>query len=416
MIGALAAGLSGLVYGVEEFVFLALVVGALLCLGVAIVTARGRACRQSVRLVTAVPQAEIGAGQVADAELTVINTGRRPLPSMLVVVADANWTLSFPGLAHGALAARRRAAEAAERPRPARGFAEPSDRRTRRQRAADRRAVNGADALDPLAAGAQALSRFAVPSNRRGVLTLSGVTVWCQDPFGLAARRVAVAPPAHVIVYPAPTESGGDQPRRGARPGRHPESGATLPTNALSGDELSGLRPYAPGDRLTRLHWPSLARAGELLVREFVEPDSGSLSLLVDLRPSAHTAETFERTIASAAGMGTQALARGVTVELCTSAGDRLTIPVGTAGRQTLLRALALLGPTAAPSAAARRWGGSSGAGAVWATTGAVSGTPGPARGADPTGDVVLVTTAAGAQQDVLPVSLRPRADTVVVR
>ena len=353
---------------------------------------------------------------MADAELTVINTGRRRLPSMLVVVADANWTLSFPGLAQGALAGApsRRRNSGAPAPRagsPSRRTVAPAVNAP-----ADRRAVNAAHALAALAVGAQAVSRFAVPSGRRGVLTLSGVTVWCQDPFGLAARRVAVAPPAHVIVYPAPAETAADEPRPGARPGRHPESGATLPTNALSGDELSGLRPYAPGDRLTRLHWPSLARSGDLLVREFVEPDSGSLSLLVDLRPSAHTEETFERTIARVAGMGTRALAQGVTVELCTSAGDRLTIPVGTAGRQTLLRALALLGPTAAPSAAARRWGGSSGTGAVWAAPGAVSGASGAALRTDPGGDVVLVTTAAGARQDVLPDSLRPRADTVVIR
>jgi len=171
----------------------------------------------------------------------------------------------------------------------------------------------------------------------------------------------------------------------------------------LSGDELSGLRPYAPGDRLTRLHWPSLARTGELVVREFLEPQAGSLSLLVDLRPSAHTAASVEETISRAAGLGARALRQGLTVELCTSTGDRMVIPPNAAGRQTMLRALALLGPASAPAAVVRRWGDRPTGGAVWATASGQS------------ADVVLVTTATGAAQRTLPESLRRQVETVLV-
>jgi uncharacterized protein (DUF58 family) len=147
----------------------------------------------------------------------------------------------------------------------------------------------------------------------------------------------------------------------------------------------------------------------------------------------AHSGDTFERAVSHAAGVGADALARGIAVELCTSAGDRLPITPGRAGRQTLLRALALLGPTAAPPGAARRWGSSSAAGAVWAAPGAALAATGAgptardaamAGGRAPTagvatglaGDVVYVTTAAGAHEDVLPDALRPRTDTVVIR
>jgi uncharacterized protein (DUF58 family) len=227
--------------------------------------------------------------------------------------------------------------------------------------------------------------------------------VWCEDPFRLVAGRVTLAPPAHVIVYPTPAEVAEDGRTTGAHPGSRARSSSPGPTNALSGDELSGLRPYAPGDRLTRLHWPSLARTGELVVREFLEPQAGSLSLLVDLRPSAHTARSVEETIARAAGLGARALRQGLTVELCTSAGDRVVIPPNATGRQTMLRALALLGPAHAPPAVVRRWGNRPTGGAVWAT------------GNEPGADIVLVTTATGAARCTLPESLQRQAETVLV-
>jgi len=171
----------------------------------------------------------------------------------------------------------------------------------------------------------------------------------------------------------------------------------------MSGDELSGLRPYAPGDRLTRLHWPALARSGELVVREFVEPRTGSLTLLVDVRPSAHDDRSIDEAISLAAGLGIEALQRAVTVELCTSTGDRVVVAPNTAGRQTLLRALAMLGPASPAPAVARRWGDRTTGGAVWA-----SGNPGGA-------EVLLVTTARGAAQHSLPDVLGRRAETVLV-
>jgi uncharacterized protein (DUF58 family) len=242
-----------------------------------------------------------------------------------------------------------------------------------------------------------------VPTDARGLLTLSNLGLWCEDPFGLLARRITVVAPAHVVVYPMPANITAQGRSTGAFPGGRERSPAAGTTNALSGDELSGLRPYAPGDRLTRLHWPSLARTGELVVREFLEPQAGSLALLVDLRPAAHSGDSIERTISRAAGFGVGALERGLTVELCTSTGERLVIAPNAAGHQTMLRALALLGASSAPPAMVRRWGNRPTGGAVWAT-GSVVGD-----------DVVLVTTPSGAAEGPLPDSIRRQAETVLV-
>jgi uncharacterized protein (DUF58 family) len=171
----------------------------------------------------------------------------------------------------------------------------------------------------------------------------------------------------------------------------------------VAGDDLSSLRPYVPGDRLTRLHWPALARTGELVVRDFTAPESGRLALLVDLRPSAHGASTFEAAISRVAALGTRALADGISLELCTSAGERLELPPGTAGRQALVRALALLGPTNPPTSSALRWTGRTSGSAVWAK---------PGIGEE---GMVLVTTDAGAST-ALPDVLQRRASVEVVQ
>jgi uncharacterized protein (DUF58 family) len=413
-VGAVIAAVAGLAYGVEEFVFLALSVAVLFVLGAASVWYRLHVGRRGLRLVVRVPIAEVTARHRAEVELTVTNEGRRRRPPVLVEDPGDRWSLTHPGLGERTVPGAR--GVPTQGGAPPQGFpafgqrarsdgwlGSPRTRPDRHQRARDRRSVSGARSLPGLRPGAHATLSIAVPTRTRGLVTLSGVGVWCQDPFGLMARRITVAPPAHVIVYPAPAEMSRDERVPGAHPlGRGPSPTAGT-THALSGDELSGLRPYEPGDRLTRLHWPSLARSGELVVREFVEPRAGSLSLLVDLRPSAHVGDSIEKTIARAAGYGIAALEKGLTVELCTSTGDRMVIPPGRGGRQTMLRALALLGPASAPPAVVRRWGDRPTGGAVWAT--------GSVQGAD----VVLVTTPSGAAEGTLPESIRGQAETVLV-
>ena len=424
--GSVILTVAGLAYGVEEFVMVAASVAVLLALGAVSVRLRRRATRHWLRVVANTPQVDLSPGQLAVVELTVTNTGGRHLPPVVVGDPRRCWTVSHPGLSGSALATRRtwgtgRDPAGAGLGGPARhvggpdstevtadpagglasGLAGPRRRRTRRQRAGDRRALTGGRVLPPLAPGASAMVPFPVPATTRGLLTLSGVGVWCQDPFGLFARQVTTAPVAHVIVFPAPAAVARTPPDPGPRPGRHPDAGRAVPTNALAGDELNGLRPYAPGDRLSRLHWPSLARSGEIMVRDFVAPESGSLSLLVDLRPASHAGDSIEHAVAEAAGLGVRALDDGVTVVLCTSTGESMVIAPGTAARPTLLRALALLGPAGAPPAVARRWGDRPTGGAVWATAG---------------DDIVLVTTPAGAATQALPESVRRQADTVLVQ
>ena len=406
--GAAGAAVAGLLYGVEEFVLLALAVGVLLVVGVATLWYRTRLARRSLRVVVRVPVAELASGQSALVEMLVCNEGRRRLPPIVVEEPRRHWTVTHPGLGGGPSpgAPGRTVPDGPGRSGstpPAPGLLDVRPGPGRRHTGTLRRLVGRSFRLPDLPPGADAALWIPVPTSTRGLLTLHRVGLWCEDPLRLFARRVAVAPPAHAVVHPVPADAG-RPPSAASRPGARPAPGSRPPTQAVSGDELSGLRPYAPGDRLTRLHWPALARAGELMVREFVEPDAGSLMLLVDLRPGVHAGASIDDVVATAAGLGLDALGSGATVELCTSTGDRVSIAPNAAGRHTLLRALALLGPADPLPAVARRWGARPTDGAVWAT-GRVDG-----------GTISLVTTTIGATTPALPPSLRHRVETVVAR
>ena len=47
--------------------------------------------------------------------------------------------------------------------------------------------------------------------------------------------------------------------------GAHATAERTLQTTPL----VSTVRPYAPGDSMNRIHWPTTARLGEIQVKEF---------------------------------------------------------------------------------------------------------------------------------------------------
>jgi uncharacterized protein (DUF58 family) len=377
----------GLGFGVEEFVMLAIALGVLLLLGVASVVWRARTARRSLALELRVPVMEVSIGQPAIMELSVTNSGRRAVPSVRIEAPARHWAVSYPGLGV----------------RPSTPTAPPSDTPDGNPVVALAHILAWSLPVADLRPGSATTVRIPVPTAVRGVLTLHPVGIWCEDPFRLFALRAAMSPSAHLMVCPiADPSQAGPLPAHTAvgRPS-DPRPGA-VPSTSVAGDDLSSLRPYVPGDHLNRLHWPALARTGELVVRDFTAPEAGRLALLVDLRPSAHGASSFESTISRVAALGAKALADGVAVELYTSAGERLEIPPGTVGRQALVRALALLGPTNPPTSSALRWTGHTSGSAVWAASGV--------------GDqgMVLITTDAGASS-ALPDILQRRASVEVV-
>lgn len=162
--------------------------------------------------------------------------------------------------------------------------------------------------------------RINVRFSRRGRRVLEPATLVIRDPLGLALRQVGGAEGEEVLVLPrvepvlaagAGSGSGvvGDG-RRGARLRPRIEgSAAEL--------EIDGLRPYREGAPASRIHWPSVARSGEVLERRLVaDLDSAPLVVLDAAQPASEQA--LDAAVRAAASLS---------LELARSGGCSLLLP-----------------------------------------------------------------------------------------
>lgn len=172
----------------------------------------------------------------------------------------------------------------------------------------------------------------------RGVNELTAVRVLSRWPFALSEHAVVLAVPGQAVAYPRPIPSPlAARPWSGAL-GAEPDA-----AGHGTGDFL-GLRPYRPGDSPRRVHWPTSARIGSLLVSE----RAGETEVSVEVVVRPHTGPLWERELSVAAGEVLRALHTGRKVGLALPAVDghparRLPPGSGEAWRRTLLEALALL-------------------------------------------------------------------------
>jgi uncharacterized protein (DUF58 family) len=113
---------------------------------------------------------------------------------------------------------------------------------------------------------------------RRGWHRVGPVEVRSRGALGVFLARRRVGDAADVLVWPALRPVAPAAIHRltpileaaAARRTRHPE-------------DLYGVRDYRPGDALARVHWPSSARRGALVVREFEQPEAPGVAIVLDL-------------------------------------------------------------------------------------------------------------------------------------
>ena len=175
-----------------------------------------------------------------------------------------------------------------------------------------------------------------------GAVVINGTDVPVEDidPLGLARRshhlestvRLIVHP--HIEALPVLRVPSGDDPLLGEELRR---------SLGLSDEEFDGLRAYAPGDDLRKIHWPSSARQGELQVRQFRPPRHGRLTVAIDTRPPGDGSEALDITTSIAASITASVLAAGDATRIETTDGRRTPLVHGNAQLDHLLEFLALL-------------------------------------------------------------------------
>ncbi|MGH2686274.1 MAG: DUF58 domain-containing protein [Actinomycetota bacterium] len=148
----------------------------------------------------------------------------------------------------------------------------------------------------------------------RGRYSIGPLTVWSTDPFDLIRRRIDVDVRHDLIVYP-------EVEQIGPAPVAAPVGGAgDSSTRQLfrSGEDFYTMRQYEEGDDLRRIHWPSVAKTGELMIRQDETARRAAAAIFIDTRASAFPRPAFERAVSAAASIGALYLRAGFRLRLAT--------------------------------------------------------------------------------------------------
>ncbi|TIC80969.1 DUF58 domain-containing protein [Nocardioides sp. GY 10127] len=205
---------------------------------------------------------------------------------------------------------------------------------------------------------------YPVRSDVRGRHVVGPMSVRVRDPLGLVELGRTFTSTTTLLVTPRvrPLPA---LPLGGASAG----SGHQRPRSFASGSaEDVTVRDYRRGDDLRRVHWPSSARTGELMVRREEQPWQQRATVLVDNRAAVHTgagpAASLEAAVSAAASVAVHLAGRGYAVRLVSAGGehDALAWHDHTTGTDTaaLLEALAVL-PTERSPRLAGGWLGEPG-------------------------------------------------------
>jgi len=117
----------------------------------------------------------------------------------------------------------------------------------------------------------------------RGRHRFAPVRLSIADPFGLAETGLVLGEQQALVVYPRLVEveqlffDGGTGPEHGRR----------LLLRRPVGFELHSVRDYQQGESLRRVHWPSTARRGSLMVKELEDSPRDEVAVLLDGDPVA---------------------------------------------------------------------------------------------------------------------------------
>ncbi len=202
---------------------------------------------------------------------------------------------------------------------------------------------------------------------RRGAYVLGPTTLTTGDPFGLFAMRKVVKARDTLVILPMTFPITIFPPPPGLLPG-----GKTIRQRTLDmTPNAAEVREYVPGDPLKRIHWPSTAHRGQLMVKEFEQDPQADIWILLDAyrlvhyskaessisqqidnmwlrRPNVQLSkDTFEYAISIAASLARFFLMDRRAVGLACSAGKFFIVPCERGERQInkIMETLAFVQP-----------------------------------------------------------------------
>ena len=159
--------------------------------------------------------------------------------------------------------------------------------------------------------------RYTLVCNKRGIHTFGPTEVRSGDLFGFTERTETLENQQYLTVYPLvlPLSSFN-------LPARHPFGDRRAPRRLLEDpSRVIGVRDYAYGDDLRRIHWKATARALQLQSKVYEPTTTYTLALFVNVSTHLNaffnpSQELLELSICAAASIASWALREGYAVGL----------------------------------------------------------------------------------------------------
>jgi len=161
----------------------------------------------------------------------------------------------------------------------------------------------------------------------RGRHRFEPVNLSISDPFGLAEAGLALEDQQALVVYPRLVEL----ERLFLDGGTGPEHGRQLLLRRTAGFDLHSVRDYQQGESLRRVHWPSTARRGSLMVKELEDSPRDQVAVLLDGDPATVTGSPPDSSFDAAVRVAGSILLAQV------RRGRRCMLILNTAGQETQL-------------------------------------------------------------------------------
>ncbi|MBE7323238.1 DUF58 domain-containing protein [Nocardioides sp. Y6] len=162
---------------------------------------------------------------------------------------------------------------------------------------------------------------YTVRPEVRGHHVVGPLTMRVTDPFGMVELGRTFHTTAPLVATPRTYSLSGQGPAR-AWAG----SGHSRPRSFSVGQaEDVTVRDYQQGDDVRRIHWPSSARTGELMVRREEQPWQARTVIVLDSRSGAHrgrgAASSFETAVSITASLALHLTDAGHELQVATAAG-----------------------------------------------------------------------------------------------
>jgi uncharacterized protein (DUF58 family) len=166
----------------------------------------------------------------------------------------------------------------------------------------------------------------------RGVFPVSGTEVTVADLLGLISLSPTVScEPARVVVRPQLVELDGLFSEAG-RPGG---DGRRLLLRRSAGFDFHSVREYEQGESLRRVHWPTSARRGRLMVKELEDRAHDGVVVILDCDPPGAVGQppdsSFDVAVRAAGSILNAHASRGRPAIFVSTGRERAVVPVRSA-------------------------------------------------------------------------------------